>query len=460
MHGFLQKLVHGKLVVILGFGREGQSTYAAIRSILPGFPLTIADADPDVARNPLVEGDRHISWSLGPGYLENLAGFDLIIKSPGISLKDLPNELPGEKITSQTDLFLRNYARQVTGVTGTKGKSTTSSLIFHILKNAGKETLLLGNIGTPAFHFLDQITPSSHIIYELSSHQLEYIGRGPQTAVLLNLYQEHLDAYRSYEAYQLAKMNIARHRNTSGFFIYNSDDPLVSRHAASLQVGRTLLPFTLEEMPRTGTGLIGDRTVIRIPGREQMTIPPFENRYLRGEHNLRNILAAVTAAALAGATSYDIAEGLDSFKGLAHRMEYVGRFGGIDFYNDSIATIPEACEAAIRSIPAVDTLVAGGFDRGIDYTNLAAFLAGSAVRNIILTGPAGERIGEELKRLQPKDKQVFHIRRFDEFLPLAAKYTRPGYVCLLSPAAASYDEFRSFEERGMRYADLVRTLNN
>ncbi len=460
MYELLQRVFQGTHVVILGFGREGQSTYSVIRKILPDLPITIADLNPAVAENPLVAGDTHLSFELGPGYLESLDQFDLVVKTPGITLKDLPYQIPREKITSQTDLFLRQFSSQVIGITGTKGKSTTSSLIYHILRNAGKEALLLGNIGTPAFHFLDQITPTTRLVFELSSHQLEYIGKAPHISLLLNLYQEHLDAYKSYEDYQLAKMNIAKFHQQSDYFIYNSDDPLVLKHALNFHTSHIALPFSLDDMPETGSGLVGDRITIRIPGLVPVTVPPFQNRYLRGEHNLRNILAAVTAATLAGATTNDLAEGLDSFKGLAHRMEYVGKFREIDFYNDSIATIPEACMAAIRAIPGVDTLVAGGFDRGIDYSQLASFLASGTVRTLILTGDAGRRIGEELKRLQVKDKQVFYIHRFDEFLPLAVKYTRPGYVCLLSPAAASYDEFRSFEERGMRYADLIRTLTD
>jgi UDP-N-acetylmuramoylalanine--D-glutamate ligase len=351
-------------------------------------------------------------------------------------MKDIPYSFARTVITSQTDLFLRRYASQVIGVTGTKGKSTTASLVSHILDNAGRDAVLLGNIGTPAFHFLERIGEGTRIVFELSSHQLEHIVRSPHVAILLNLYQEHLDAYRSFEDYQLAKMNIAEFQQKGDFFIYNADDPLAAGHIGKHPWLQELVPVTLSA-----------------PGSYH-----FHNRYLKGDHNLRNTLAAVAACRIEGLDDTEIAEGIDSFKGLAHRMEFVGRFHGIDFYNDSIATIPEACIAAVRAIPGVDTLLLGGFDRGVDYGPLADFLLTSGVRSFIVTGMAGARIAEAMEKQGLRGKRLIRIHRFDEFLPHAVKYTAPGHVCLLSPAAASYDEFRSFEERGMRFAELVKTV--
>jgi UDP-N-acetylmuramoyl-L-alanine---L-glutamate ligase len=438
MDSLIRELMEGKRVLLLGFGREGQSSYRLIRSVLPGQQITIADANGKIREHELLKGDSDIAFSLGKDYLQGLDRFDLIVKSPGISLKDIKPPADPVRITSQTDLFLRRYAQQVIGVTGTKGKSTTSSLIYHILNSAGKDALLLGNIGTPAFHFTDRIAPETRIVYELSSHQLQYIVRSPHIAILLNLYQEHLDAYRSFEEYQLSKMNITKYQQEGDFFIYNADDPLVVRHAESFRREQSMIPYSL-------TGEVGGFD--------------FHNRYLKGDHNRRNMLAAVDACILCGLEDFDISEGIDSFKGLAHRMEYTGRFHGIDFFNDSIATIPEACMAAVMSIPLVDTVILGGFDRGVDYSILAEFMLESDVQTLILTGMAGGRIGEEMEQMGTRGKRVIRIHRFDDFLAPALKYTRPGHVCLLSPAAASYDEFRSFEERGMRFTELVRKDN-
>ena len=438
MDKVIREALQGKRVLLLGFGKEGQSTYSLLRRVLPEQPVTVADANGSVRDHERLAGDRNLEFITGPEYLDHLGDFEVVLKSPGISLKDVAGVPGSTVITSQTDLFLRRYHSQVIGITGTKGKSTTSSLIYHILRNAGRDAVLLGNIGTPAFHFTDMIGPETHIVFELSSHQLEYIRRGPRIGILLNLYQEHLDAYRSYEDYQLAKMNIAACQQPGDSFIYNADDPLVSSHAAGIRRGQQMIPFSLDA---------GGETF------------DFHNRYLRGDHNRRNLLAAVAACRLCGIDDFDISEGIDSFKGLAHRMEYVGNFHGIDFYNDSIATIPEACMAAVQAIPGVETLVLGGFDRGIDYAPLARFLLGSEVRNFLVTGMAGARIADAMETQGLGAKRLIRLHRFDEFIGFALKYTGPGGVCLLSPAAASYDEFRSFEERGMRFAGLAKKGN-
>jgi UDP-N-acetylmuramoylalanine--D-glutamate ligase len=436
MDRVIRETMEGRNVLLLGFGREGQSTYRLIRKILPLQQITIADANESVRDHEILKTDGNLSFLLGKDYLQSLDRFDVVVKSPGITLKDISYPLAMTIITSQTDLFLRRYSGQVIGVTGTKGKSTAASLVYHILDNAGKETVLLGNIGTPAFHFIERLKPETRIVFELSSHQLEHIICSPHIAILLNLYQEHLDAYRSFGDYQLAKMNIAKYQQKGDSFIYNADDPLILGHIENIRGAQELVP-------------------VRLSGRDGFH---FHNRYLRGDHNVRNVLAAMSACRLAGLDDTEISEGIDSFKGLAHRMEYVGRFHGIDFYDDSIATIPEACMAAVRAIPAVDTLLLGGFDRGVDYEGFARFLVTSEVQTFIVTGMAGARIAEAMEKAGLQGKRLIRIHRFDEFLRHAIKYTTSGHVCLLSPAAASYDEFRSFEERGMRFAELVRTV--
>lgn len=456
MDKLIREVFGGKNAVLLGFGREGQSSYSLIRRVLPEQPITIADSDTRIQLNPLILGDKNVILRLGEHYLDGLSSFDVVMKSPGITLKDHVFGKDGPLITSQTDLFLRRFAGQVTGVTGTKGKSTTSSLLYHILKGAGKDALLVGNIGSPAFHYTDQVSPATHIVFELSSHQLEYIQKAPHLAIILNLFQEHLDAYVSYKAYQAAKMNIAVFQGPADTLIYNWDDPLIREHILALKSKQLLFPFSSEEEQEVGASLSGDEIRISSGAERNIRLEGIHNKYLRGEHNLRNIMAAASAAFLLGVEQEDILEGTETFKGLAHRMEYAGELNGISFYNDSIATIPEACMAALKAIPGVDTLVAGGFDRGIDYAPLGVFLSQSSTRNFILVGEAGRRIGQEIEKAGAVGKNLFYINRFDDFFPLALKHTMAGSVCLLSPAAASYDEFRNFEERGQRFMDLVR----
>jgi UDP-N-acetylmuramoylalanine--D-glutamate ligase len=449
----LRSRLEGKSVVLLGFGREGQASYTLLRRIFPGMKLAIADANPGVCENPLVASDPLVDFITGPGYLQKLGGFDCIIRSPGIPVWNITPAIPHEKLTSQTDLFLQAFAPQVIGVTGTKGKSTTASLIHHILREAGHDTVLVGNIGNPAFHVAERILPGTRIVFELSSHQLEYLHRSPHISILLNLFQEHLDAYSSYEAYQLAKMNIARFQQADDIFIANADDPLVAGHAGRMALPGKLFPFSVVSEPRPGALIREGEVIISDGVKDTVVWKVHQDRFLRGEHNLKNILAAAGACFLAGVSPEDIADGIATFKGLEHRLEYVGESGGIHFYNDSIATIPEACIEAIRAVPGVDTLIAGGFDRGIDYSGLAAFLAASGIRNLILVGDAGRRIGGHLGR--PEGKKVFYINRFDDFREIAFRETRKGACCLLSPAAASYDEFKNFEERGKRFRQLV-----
>jgi len=471
MVDLLRQRLEGKNLLLLGFGREGESSYQVIRKLWPQRKIWIADRNPKVPGNTMLQNDQHLEFHCGEHYLDALNRFDLILKSPGISLMKVKEPVDASRIISQTDLFLEAFNQQITGITGTKGKSTTSSLIAHILTTDGRDTILLGNIGTPAWHYLNRITPQTLIVDELSSHQLEYIHHGPHIALLLNIFEEHLDAYHSYHDYQLAKMKIATTQSSGDFLLYNADDPLITHHlqlappviarsiATKQPRASSLIPLSLQQEFDIGAFKRGGELVIRIPGREELLVRELHNRYLKGEHNLRNILASITACWLQGVTEESILDGLASFKGLAHRMENLGYHHGIHWVNDSIATIPEACIAAMQSLPDVDTLVLGGFDRGINYESLVRFLLKDPVRTLILTGAAGRRIGTEMEKIDKTiktRKTLFYINRFDHLLPLALEHTRPGATCLLSPAASSYDEFRSFEERGFRFRDIVK----
>jgi UDP-N-acetylmuramoylalanine--D-glutamate ligase len=456
----IRKKCNGKSILLLGFGREGQSSYSLLRRLFPDVHLTIADKNPAVSENPIVSGDPLVDFRTGDEYLNGLNDFDMVFRSPGIPLWNLDPPIPREKVTSQTDLFLQAYSRMVTGVTGTKGKSTTASLIWHIMKEAGEDALLVGNIGNPAFHFSELVKPATKIVYELSSHQLEYIDASPHMAILLNFFQEHLDAYPSYESYRNSKWNICRFQGAEDYFIFNADDPLVRKRLADTPGKGRQIPFSSATRFKEGAYIHDGWIFFGSNGKVEKVWKIHQDRFLRGEHNLKNILAAVDASMILNISPEAVAEGISTFKGLEHRLEYVGEYGQIHFYNDSIATIPEACMAAVKAIPGVDTLIVGGFDRGIDFTRLAGFLNRSSVRNLILVGAAGRRVGEAMEGAGKEQKNIFFINRFDEFREIAFRETKPGHVCLLSPAAASYDEFNNFEERGKRFRELVRMTND
>lgn len=464
MDELIRRRCAGKKVAILGFGREGESTYHLLHRVLEGQLLTILDARDEVRDHPLLKGEPAIRIVTGPDYLSGLDSFDVIFRSPGIVIWPLmesdihqpPGELTAGKFTSQTAFFLEKYHHQVIGVTGTKGKSTTASLISHILKTAGRDVILAGNIGTPLFNVIPLITPETMVVAELSSHQLELPGMAPHIGVFLNLFQEHLDAYPSYEAYQKAKLNIARFRREDDILVINGDDTLVAELTAPWASERCFYSFSLEHPPRRGCFRKEDSIWFCDGGEPFEAWHIHQDRFLKGEHNLKNIMAAIVVCTLCGVEREALEDGIGTFKGLEHRLEYVGPFHGIHFYNDSIATIPEACIEAVKSVPGVDTLVAGGFDRGIEYGLLGQFLAGSGVRNFILAGEAGRRIGDAIRQAGTGQKKFFFINRFDDFAPIAFRETLPGYVCMLSPAAASYDEFRNFEERGKRYRHIIQ----
>jgi UDP-N-acetylmuramoyl-L-alanine---L-glutamate ligase len=454
---FLKQKLGACKVAILGFGREGQSSYSLIRQAFPETSLLIADSGPGIRSHPLLAADSNIVFYTGDDYLEVLDHCDLVLKSPGVRINHLSLGVEHSKILSQTSLFLEKYGKQVIGITGTKGKSTTSSLIQHIIGLSGRDSCLVGNIGSPAFHFTDRIKEDTLIVFELSSHQLEYTTASPHTAVLLNLFQEHLDAYPSYQAYQLAKLNIANYQDEDDFLIYHSSDNLVQGHISAPGNRARLFPFSLSLQQRPGV-FITENSIFFSDGRNERAVWKLEQkRYLKGEHNLKNIMAAIGACVLNGISDETIREGILTFKGLEHRLEYVGENRLIHFYNDSIATIPEATIEAIKSLPNVDTVILGGFDRGIDYSQLADFLAASQVRNLVLLGAAGKRIGECLQSTGTHPQKLFYINRFDFLKEIVFRETRPGYSCLLSPAAASYDEFANFEERGKRFRELVRS---
>jgi UDP-N-acetylmuramoyl-L-alanine---L-glutamate ligase len=457
MTDFLRKILADKNIVLLGFGREGQSSFSLIRKVLPQIPLCIADADGSVTSNPLANNDPNVHFKLGPDYLKGLDEFDLILKTPGISLKDIDYTIDREKITSQTDLFLQVYSNQVIGITGTKGKSTTSTLLHSVLKRAGRDAILLGNIGRPAFNCIEDIHHDTIVVYEMSSHQLEYISVAPHISILLNLFQEHLDAYHSFRNYQLAKMNILRFQNENDFFVYNADDKIISDRIIEFHINRNYQPFSLKTVLADGSFVKDGMIIYSEDCIGQAVFDLNKKRKLKGDHNVRNIMAVINACKILEIENEIIQEGIAGFTGLEHRMEYIGKFRGISFYNDSIATIPEATIEAIKALEKVDTLILGGFDRGIDYTGLAGFLSSSMIRNFICTGEAGKRIINLLKPLKRKDQKLFLIPQFDEFLRLALKHTLPGNICLLSPAAASYDEFQNFEMRGKRFKELVKS---
>lgn len=449
----LQK-IKGKKIVILGFGKEGISTYRFIRKHFPKMHLTVADGNEHLKTDEFT--DSKLSFVTGTNYLQGLNEFDLIFKTPGISFNQVNYFVETERITSQTNLFLEAYHQQVIGVTGTKGKSTTSSLIYHILHNAKKDVILAGNIGIPFFDIIEQMTPDTLVVAELSAHQLEFTQCSPDYAVLLNLYQEHLDHFDSFSNYQLAKMNITKFQQYENFFVYNGDDEHIP--ALMKQFGYNRDRCIFGTRPYNGLYACCDDGIVHFTLNGEV-VDEYDLRYhsnLPGKHNYYNIMAAIAICRKIGLSHDIIMQGLETFKGLPNRIEYVGKFDGIAFYNDSISTIPEATIAAVRALRHVDTLIIGGYDRGIDYSTLIDFLHDNPISNIVFTGPAGQRIMKEWDEKNDLPQSILFENDFQKIVEFCFDKTTENKIVLLSPAAASYDQFKNFEERGRIFKQLIK----
>lgn len=459
MTELIKSLFAYKSLALLGFGREGKSTYKLLRKVFPQKTITIIDENAEVRNDEILKNDPNLLFISGPDCMQAIDGFDTAIKSPGIPSNTLPKELKRVQLTSQTDIFLQCYGHQSIGITGTKGKSTTSSLTYHILENAGVNTLLVGNIGIPPFDCINDIGPDTIIVLELSSHQLEYISHAPHIAVFLNLFQEHLDHYYTYLEYQSAKFNIGKYQGASDYFLYNQDnETLCQLLEKSVELETQSLAFSLKQGAKAELRLDNQWIELNYGRRLIKLYDSSQGQPLKGHHNLYNIMAAGAACYLCGVSTHQIGLGIRSFNGLEHRIELVGNYGGIVWYNDSIATIPEATIEAVKTLETVDTVILGGFDRGIEYNVLYPFLNTSGISNIIFVGVAGSRMKKEFNEYGNSNINFYSAEDFQQVVSIAGKVTQKGKICLLSPAAASYDMFKNFEERGNTFKKNVREL--
>ena len=449
----LEKLLNyleNKKILILGYGLEGESTYRFIRNHFPEKNLYIADKNMNLLNTKieLVE-DPYVEVSLGENYLNGIEEYDLIIKAPGISLKDIDISKYKEKIISQLQLFLEFIDVYTIGVTGTKGKSTTSSLIYKVLIDQGKDAFLLGNIGEPIFNDIDYIKKDSIVVLELSSHALEYVKKSPNIAILLDIFEEHLDHYKTFEIYAAAKFNVAKFQNENDYFIYNYDNENMKNFGFNYKEHD--FAVSLQTIPDTKNKSYLENDMIYCNGKEMMNIN--EKMNLKGLHNINNIMFILSVCEI---LNLDIEKAIDSiknFKTLEHRMEFVGILHGVEYYNDSIATIPEATMNAITALKNVNTIIVGGNDRGVDLSELIQFLNDDKMlENIICLPKTGEYIKEGLEN---SGKNVVFKEKLEDAVEYAMEITKKGTACLLSPAASSYGYFKNFEERGKLFKKYV-----
>ncbi len=426
----LANYIKDKKILILGFGREGKSTYNFIRKYLPRKHLTIGD------KNTVTLNDENVSFDCGEDYLEHLGEYDLVFKSPGIPFMGVSYPDTTE-ITCQTDMFLRFADCTVVGITGTKGKTTTSTLIFRMLKEAGLDACLIGNIGVPVFDDINKDKNAVAVI-EMSSHQLEFTRTSPHVAVLTNVYEEHLDHYEEgFKGYVNAKLNIVRNQTENDFFIYNGTQG-ISEYIDEKEIKSKCIKVYAE------------------PDEFVSSLAALNNN-LKGKHNRQDIGFAAAAAKCMGASEDAIRAAVEKFPGIPNRMEFFGTFGGVDYYNDSIATIPEAVLCAVEAIGNVGTLIIGGLDRGIDYEDFENQLRLLDIDNIVCLPETGHKIGDALLKKGCK-AHIEKVRDLPEGVKFAVSNTKQGKACIMSPAAASYNVYRDFEEKGNHFKQLVMNI--
>jgi len=416
-----------KSIAILGYGVEGRSSYKILREIYPETKIYILD------KNDLSSYPRHGYTCVvtGSTYLDELDTYDVIIRSPGIRIDNIIKRLDNKpKVTSQLDIFTHLRRERIVGVTGTKGKSTTTSLIHHIIDGAYK-VALVGNIGVPALDTLAE--EYDYYVCEYSCHQLSDISASPKYAILLNLFPEHLDYYDNVEDYFAAKKNI--------FLFQKEKDrsytiPGLESKSVSIDFNKTIRLNNVK--------LEGDKKELKV---DTETIQ--YNSNLIGKHNKINQLFAISVACDLGINVSIIKNRLSSFIGLTHRLETVYKDENLRYINDSISTIPQSCIAAMKTFDDLKIVLIGGHDRGIDYGLLVSYLDQNPNLKVILFSEVGDRIRSMVSR------KVEYFNSFKDAVNFTLNIKLQRGTILLSPAASSYDEFSSFIERGEVFKEQI-----
>ncbi len=398
-----------KKVAVIGNGIEGQDAEKFLKS--KGASVTVLDQKDN------------------PNYLENLDRFDLVVRSPGV----YPDKIKTTKrVTTPTHIFFDQFDGIIIGVTGTKGKGTTSTLIYEILKAANFDVYLAGNIGKPALELLTKLNSRSYVILEMSSFQLMDLPVSPDIAVVLNITSDHMDWHKNITEYIDAKKNIVKFQKTSDWTVINSEYKVPKSFAKETKAN--VIFFNKKKL---------DEKYIK-------------GLILRGQHNLENIGAAVSVAKILNIDERIIVKTVKEFKGLEHRLEFVRDVDGIKFYNDSFATGPQPTIAAIKSFAEDETLILGGSDKGLDYEELGKVIekAGN-VKNVILIGQIREQIKKYIKT-----KKIYDLgtSSMQEIVKKTFEVTEKGGVAILSPAAASFDMFANYKERGNQFKEDVNNL--
>ena len=397
---------------------------------------------------------------LGEDNLSRLKGFDIIFRSPSAlpTKHEFQNAVKkGAILTSEIEMVLKLAPCKIIGVTGTEGKTTTTSLIYEICKKAGYNCFLGGNIGKPIFTKINQMKPEDIVILELSSFQLMGMTVSPNIAVVTNIFPDHLNVHKSYEEYQDAKKSIFRNQTEEGIVILNKDNEITEKFADEVK-GKTIFFSSTKKLKN---GYVYDREdgfIKKCTDGKCEKILNKNDIKLRGIHNYENICAALAATETVASKEAQI-EAVKNFKGVEHRLEFVREIDGVKYYNDSIGTSPASTIAGLNAFDENIILLAGGSDKGLDYKEIGEVIA-KKVGTLILTGPTAQKIEEATKQALSEEKsiKIIHTNNLEESVKVAKEKAKEGDIVLLSPASASFDAFKNFEERGNYFKTLVNNL--
>lgn len=416
-------------VAILGWGVDTQDIVPWL--LAQNHKVTVFDRSIQIDKD---EWENQLEWKLGQEDFGDLSHFDLIIRSPGVyryKKEIVEAEKKGAKVTSKTKIFFDLCPAKIIGVTGTKGKGTTSTLIYEILKADGKDVYLGGNIGNNIFDFLGQLNSNSWVVLELSSFQLIDLHKSPHIAVVLMTTSEHLDWHKNTAEYLDAKASLVKYQTSSDWTVANKDYES-TREIANQGQGKKVWV---------------SRNDWRGPTR------------LRGEHNLENIAAAAAVAKMVGVSDGIIKKVVIGFKGLTHRLEEVATVDGVTYYDDSFSTTPETTIAAIKAFSEPLILIAGGSEKGSDFTQLGQTIAQAKnLKAVVLIGLMAKRIKEAIVKARGKTKLLDGAKNMSQIIDQARSEAEAGDIVLLSPAAASFDMFKNYKDRGDQFKDQVTAL--
>lgn len=431
-------------VAIVGYGLEGQAAYRWFKR--QGAELTILDA------NEAADVPKGAKSVLGKDYLKDLGHYDLIIRSPGVMPYNIKTTTP---VTTGTSIFLEHCHGTVIGVTGTKGKGTTTALIHHIIKTAGLKSHLGGNIGRPGLDFIDEVGPGDYVALEMSNLQLWDITHSPPVAVLLAIFADHLDWHRgNLKEYIGTKANITKFQTAKDLLVYHA----INQHTAKIasdSLARKLPFMTHGDVAHSESVHIKEGTIMvgTQPICQTADVP------LLGEHNLENVLAALGACWEAVGDAGQIAKAISSFQGLPHRLELVREVNGVKYYNDSIGTAPETAMAAINTFDGPKIMILGGSDKGVEFEQLARAVFNGNVKHVILVGQTAPKIKRAL--LAAGYPQLCIVEQTDgmrDVVSRAHDLAEPGDVILLSPACASFGDYQDYKDRGEQFKQAVNKL--